>query len=473
MTYHGDPHLSPLFPYHNLPRLHRMVKDDMPEPYPSLWSCWKEIIPTILKQTKDPTYHIKRKLPEPRERLDEEGYRSESEPNMEGWIEICAAADLGPSDVLRFDHGKKTFALYRDAEGILYATDGICTHGNTHLANGLIVGKTIECPKHNGRFNLCDGSPARAPICRALATYPIEERGGRIWMNVEKAGGEGARQQQTYTFRVVSNRNVSTFIKQLVLEPTEATGKIQFTAGDYMQLDIPNYETIRFREFDIPEPYATVWERQHVFDLVASNPKGSRRNNYSIASNGSRERSLKFNVRIATPPPGQDCPPGVGSSYVFNLKEGDTVTAIGPFGDFHIKPTQKEMVYIGGGAGMAPLRAHLSHLFETEKTARKVSYWYGARSKQEIYYEDYFRELEKEHPNFSFHLALSDPLEEDAWTGKTGFIHEVVLVHYLEQHPNPQAVEFYLCGPPMMIKACTKMLKDLGVRNEQIAFDEF
>ncbi|MDV7392393.1 hypothetical protein RZS08_13595, partial [Arthrospira platensis SPKY1] len=144
-----------------------------------------------------------------------------------------------------------------------------------------------------------------------------------------------------------------------------------------------------------------------------------------------------------------------------------------PFGDFHIKPTQKEMVYIGGGAGMAPLRAHLSHLLETEQSHRKISFWYGARSKQEIFYDDYFTELASQHSNFDFHLALSEPLEEDNWQGHTGFIHEVVAMQYLESHPNPKAVEFYLCGPPMMIKACTKMLKGLGVTDSQIAFDAF
>jgi len=163
----------------------------------------------------------------------------------------------------------------------------------------------------------------------------------------------------------------------------------------------------------------------------------------------------------------------VGSSYVFNLKEGDLVTAIGPFGDFHIKPTQKEMVYIGGGAGMAPLRAHISQLLENDQTSRKISYWYGARSKQEVYYDDYFNALAEEHQNFDFHIALSEPLDEDNWTGETGFIHEVVLMNYLENHPNPRAIEFYLCGPPMMIRACNKLLADLDVADEQIAYDEF
>ena len=185
------------------------------------------------------------------------------------------------------------------------------------------------------------------------------------------------------------------------------------------------------------------------------------------------ERTLRFNVRIATPPPGQACDPGIGSSYFFNLKRGDVVSGIGPFGDFHIKPTQREMVYIGGGAGMAPLRAHLSHLLETEQAARKISFWYGARSKQEIFYEDYFRDLAAEHRNFTFHLALSSPLPEDDWTGYLGFIHEVVRDNYLRSHANPAAAEYYLCGPPMMIKACTRMLAEISVPASQISYDEF
>lgn len=475
MNYHVEHHMFPLVPYHALPKLHEVVKGDMPAPYPSLWSAWREIVPAVLRQVKDPAYHVKRKLPEPVARVQEGLHASDVKPDTEGWLEICAAADLGPADVIRFDHNKRTYALIRDEEGALYATDGICTHGNTHLAEGLVKGKIIECPKHNGRFNLADGSPARAPICRGLATYPLEERKGRLWLNVLRAGGAAARQQETYQLRVVSNRSVATFIKELVLEPVDPAAKLGFTPGDYLQIDIPAYNEIRFSDLDIPEPYATVWRNQHVTELVSRNADAQpgRRNNYSLASNAQTERVLRFNVRIATPPPGQDCPPGIGSSYVFNLKPGDTVTAIGPFGDFHIKPTQKEMVYIGGGAGMAPLRAHLSYLFETEHTKRKVSFWYGARSRQEIFYEDYFEQLAKENSNFSFNVALSSPLPEDNWNGLTGFIHEVALERYLKEHENIQAVEFYLCGPPQMIKACTKMLAELGVKPQQIAYDEF
>jgi len=473
MNYHVEHHMFPLVPYHALPRLHAAVKSDCPTPYPSLIAAWREIIPTIFRQVKDPAYHVKRLIPEPKVRVNELSLVSDVEPDLEGWIHVCPAERLALADAIRFDHGQKTYALYRDSENRLYATDGFCTHGNTHLSDGLVVGTMIECPKHNGRFNLIDGSPARAPICRGLVTYPVEEREGRIRININHAGGVGARSHKTCHFRVVSNQNVATFIKELVLEPLNSQESIAFTPGDYLQLDIPVYEAIRFCDFDIPEPFASVWRTQHLFELVSRNPEPGRRNNYSLASNLQREGTLRFNVRIATPPPGQDCPPGIGSSYVFNLKPGDTVSAIGPFGDFHPKPTQREMLYIGGGAGMAPLRAHISHLLENEQTARKISFWYGARSRQEIFYEDYFQELTGAHHNFSFHLALSAPLPEDDWSGHVGFIHEVVLSNYLREHARPESVEYYLCGPPMMIKACKKMLADIGVPTHQIAYDEF
>ncbi len=223
MNYHVEHHMFPLVPYHALPKLHAAVKDDCAVPYPSLFAAWREIVPTILKQVKDPGYHVKRLLPQPSLRAQERGHSSQNKPDPEGWVEACRAADLGLADVVRFDHGKKTYALYRTHDGELYATDGLCTHGNVHLSKGLVKGNLIECSKHNGRFNLIDGSPARVPICRGLVTYPIAERNGRIFINVSRPGGVGARPQQTYRFRVVSNSNVATFIKELVLEPLDAS----------------------------------------------------------------------------------------------------------------------------------------------------------------------------------------------------------------------------------------------------------
>ncbi|ABM57873.1 fatty acid desaturase [Verminephrobacter eiseniae] len=478
MNYHVEHHQYPLVPYHALPRLHELIKDDCPPPYRSIAQAWREILPAVLRQTKDPDYHVRRPLPAapaPKPAEPPPGCRSTGPADAQGWVDAGAASDLRRAEARRFDHDRKTYALVRTDSGALYATDGICTHGNNHLADGLVKGSVIECPKHNGRFNLTDGSPARAPVCRGLATYPLQERAGRLCLNVLQAGGAGARKPGSHALRVLGSRHVATFIKELVLEPVDPAQSLAFVPGDYLQLDIPAYGEIALRDLDVPAPYAQAWKEQGLFDLVARHqePAAARRNNYSLASNAALERPLRLNVRIATPPAGQDCPVGIGSAYMFALKPGDQVTAIGPFGDFHIKPTRREMVYIGGGAGMAPLRAHLSHLLETENSARKISFWYGARSRQELFYDDLFGALAQKHSNFSFHLALSAPLAQDAWTGLTGPVDQVVLQQYLRTHPDPRACEYYLCGPPAMVRACCGMLGALDVPGQQIAYDEF
>jgi Na(+)-translocating NADH:ubiquinone oxidoreductase F subunit len=380
---------------------------------------------------------------------------------------------LQKEDLIRFDHEGKTYAIYRTVDGKLYATDGICTHGNAHLADGMVKGTVIECAKHNGRFDIRDGSAQRAPACVALKTYDVRERDGKLFFDLKSEGGMGVTQPATtYTFRVVSNDNVATFIKELVLEPEIGSPRLDYRPGEYLQFDIPAYEYCSLQNVDVRKPYADVWRAWHVFDFETANPAPCRRN-YSFASNPATDKQLRFNVRIATPPRGQACNAGVGSSYVFGLKPGDAVTAIGPFGEFHVKNSQREMVYLGGGAGMAPLRAHLAHLFETQKTSRRVSYWYGARSLQEMFYQDYFEDLARNHDNFTFHVALSEPLPEDQWKSHTGFIHEVLKQEYLDTHPDPTQIEYYLCGPPVMIRAATEMLQDFRVPPSQIAYDEF
>jgi Na+-transporting NADH:ubiquinone oxidoreductase subunit F len=476
MNYHLEHHMFPLVPYHNLPRLHELVKTDTPTPYAGLFEAWREIIPAVLRQVKDPAYHIKRKLPTPTVRSDAPAtahiFTAKGQP-VNGWIEVCVSHFLKKEDVIRFDHDRKTYAIYRNAEGGLYATDGICTHGNTHLAAGLVKGNLIECPKHNGRFDITDGSPKRHPACVGLETYKTREHDGKIFIDPGSAGGCGlARATTTYKFRVVSNDNVATFIKELVLEPEPGSPLPPYQPGDYIQIDIPAYGEIAFNEIAVKPPFAEVWKAQHVFDFRSESTVPFRRN-YSLATNPATDKQLRFNVRIATPPRGQDCLAGAGSAYVHRLKPGDHVTAIGPFGSFHIKPGNAEMVYIGGGSGMAPLRSHLSHLFETLKTGRRVSYWYGTRSRQEVFYQDYFENLARQFPNFSFHLALSEPQPEDNWSGPTGFIHEVLAEEYLKRHANPAGVEYYLCGPPAMIQATKGMLQDIGVSESHIAFDEF
>tara|TARA_B100000029_G_C17548592_1_gene949333 strand:+ start:646 stop:1875 length:1230 start_codon:yes stop_codon:yes gene_type:complete len=271
---------------------------------------------------------------------------------------------------------------------------------------------------------------------------------------------------------VRSNENVATFIKELVLELPD--GEIlDFQSGGYIQIDVPEYE-LKYSEFNIQKEYHEDWDKFKMWDLIAKNKNPDEFRAYSMANHPAEGNIVMLNVRIAHPPPQQwDAPPGIASSYIFNLKPGDKVTISGPYGEFFIKDTDREMVYVGGGAGMAPLRSHLFHLFHTLKTGRKVSYWYGARSKREMFYDDHFKAIEEKFPNFSYHVALSDPMKEDNWNGFTGFIHQVVLDNYLSKHDDPTEIEYYMCGPPMMNKAVTGMLHDLGVEDEMIDFDDF
>jgi Na+-transporting NADH:ubiquinone oxidoreductase subunit F len=276
-----------------------------------------------------------------------------------------------------------------------------------------------------------------------------------------------------YHATVVSNDNVATFIKDLVLE-LEADEPLVFNAGAYVQLDIPEYE-LSFSEFRkrVGKKYQPAWDRFDLWGLRSKSEEAIFRA-YSLANPPSENRRLRFTIRIATPPPGtQEIPPGKGSSYIFNLNPGDKITLSGPYGEFFVKGTQREMCFVGGGAGMAPLRSQVMHYLETIETKRTLSFWYGARSKQELFFDKEFRALEEKYENFSFHVALSDPQPEDGWTGMTGYIHQNLRDQYLLGHEDPTEIEYYLCGPPMMIDAIEQMLDDMGVDPEMIAFDKF
>ncbi|MDH5654293.1 MAG: NADH:ubiquinone reductase (Na(+)-transporting) subunit F [Spirochaetia bacterium] len=275
---------------------------------------------------------------------------------------------------------------------------------------------------------------------------------------------------QKFTCTVVSNDNVATFIKELHMKIDDGKN-LDFKAGGYIQLYVPPYN-INFKDFDIDQEYHEDWDKYNLWRYHASNDEEIFRA-YSMANHPAEGNIVKLNIRIATPPPGKDVPPGIASSYVFNLKPGDKVTVSGPYGEFFAQETEREMMYIGGGAGMAPLRSHIFDLFQTKNTKRKVSYWYGARSLREVFYQSDFDKIEKENDNFKFHLALSEPMEEDHWTGHVGFIHQVVLKEYLENHPDPTDIEYYMCGPPPMISAVNRMLDDLGVDRDMIYFDDF
>jgi Na+-transporting NADH:ubiquinone oxidoreductase subunit F len=284
---------------------------------------------------------------------------------------------------------------------------------------------------------------------------------------------------------VVSNWNVSTFIKEFVVKLPEGE-VLEFESGGYIQIDVPPC-VVNFKDMDIkpdpktgddPKKFYADWDKFNLWDLTMKNDEPIFRA-YSMANHPAEGNIIMLNIRIATPPwdraanKWMDVNPGICSSYVFSRKPGDKVTISGPYGEFHINRTNREMIYIGGGAGMAPLRSHIFHLFHTEKTDRKVSYWYGGRSKRELFYTDQFRKIEEEFTNFKYNIALSEPLPEDNWDGYKGFIHQVLYDEYLSKHSDPDEVEYYLCGPPLMNAAVLKMLDEMGIPPENIRFDDF
>jgi Na+-transporting NADH:ubiquinone oxidoreductase subunit F len=470
MNYHVEHHMFPLVPYHALPRLHELVRADCPEPYKGLADAWKEIIPALLRQRKDPSYFVERKIPVSSAQAVRHLNRITVAPGkiVNGRIEICPVSVLPVGEVIRFDYAYSAYALCRTVKDEFYAIDGICTHGNGDLGDGVLIGDMIECPKHNGRFSLIDGSPKRDPVSVGINTYKTEVIDGKIWMSlIANARDQSLRE---YDFRVVSNKNLTAFIKELTLEPL--TGEaLKFVPGQYVRFEIPPGRRT-FDQFHIDLPFESQWESMKLSDCFAENMVSLKRN-YSMATNTETGGQLAFNVRIALPADGSKLPSGAGSSYLFSLKPGDEVKLEGPFGNFLIKDSEREMVYIGGGAGMAPLRCHISWLFDTLKTRRKVSYWYGARSSADLFYLDYFENLEKDYANFSFHVALSEPGSKESWDGHTGFISDVAYQHYLINHIRPAEVEYYLCGPPAMIKASLVMLRSIGVADDQILYDEF
>ncbi|MCE1201230.1 MAG: NADH:ubiquinone reductase (Na(+)-transporting) subunit F [Bacteroidia bacterium] len=276
---------------------------------------------------------------------------------------------------------------------------------------------------------------------------------------------------------VISNRNVATFIKEFVVKLPEGE-RLDFLSGGYIQIDVPKIEVDFSKDIYVEEEYRDEWDKFKMWDLKMKNTEEQFRA-YSMANHPAEDNIVMLNIRIATPPWDRKTNsfmkvnPGVCSSYIFSRKPGDKVMVSGPYGEFHIKKTNREMMFIGGGAGMAPMRSHIFHLFHTEKTGRKATFWYGGRSLRELFYIDDFRNIEQNFPNFKFHVALSEPKPEDNWTGYTGFIHQVIMDNYLKQHPEPEEIEYYLCGPPMMNAAVFKMLDELGVPKEMIAFDDF
>ncbi|WP_422133365.1 NADH:ubiquinone reductase (Na(+)-transporting) subunit F [Endozoicomonas sp. ALD040] len=326
------------------------------------------------------------------------------------------------------------------------------------------------------KCKVLDGGGEMLPTERSHFTKREEKEGWRLSCQVNvKQDMEIEVEEELFGVKkweceVVSNENVATFIKELVLKLPEGED-VNFRAGGYVQLEAPAH-TVEYKNFDIQDEYRGDWDKFDQWKYVSKVDEETIRA-YSMANYPEEKGILKFNIRIASPPPGTDFEPGKMSSYVFNLKPGDKMTVYGPFGEFFAKDTNNEMVFVGGGAGMAPMRSHIFDQLKRLSSTRKISFWYGARSLREAFYVDEFDKLAKDNPNFTWHLALSDPQPEDNWEGYTGFIHQVLFDNYLKQHAAPEDCEFYMCGPPMMNAAVIKMLEDQGVEPENIMLDDF
>lgn len=376
---------------------------------------------------------------------------------------------LSPGGVVNIDvnEGKKTLSV---------------APGQSLLST--LVGEKVFIPSACGGGGTCgmckcrvlDGGGQVLPTEMGFIKKPDRRRGLRlacqvkVRQNMKISVPHEVLEIKKWECTVRSNQNVATFIKEFIADLPRGEN-LDFKAGGYIQIDIPKYK-LPFTDLDIGDKYRADWEKYGFFKLKAQNYEECFRA-YSMANHPAEGNRVILNVRIATPPPRMDVPPGIASSYIFNLKPNDKVTISGPYGEFFLKDTNREIVFIGGGAGMAPMRSHIFDLFYTKKTKRKVSFWYGARSKREIFYEEDFRSIEKKFDNFRFEIALSDPLPDDGWKGLVGFIHQVVLNNYLDKHEDPTEVEYYLCGPPLMLSAVNKMLYELGVEPEMIAYDEF
>lgn len=348
----------------------------------------------------------------------------------------------------------------------------------TLASNGIFLssacgggGSCAQC-----KCKVLEGGGSMLPTEKAAFTRRDEQEGWRlacqvpVKQNMKIEVPEEFFGVKKWECTVESNHNVATFIKELVLKLPEGEN-VDFRAGGYVQLETPVHE-VNFSDFDIEERFREDWDKHNLwrFKSVVKEPVIRA---YSMANYPEEKGVLKFNIRIATPPPGTNHPPGQMSSWTFSLKPGDKVTVYGPFGEFFAKQTDAEMIFIGGGAGMAPMRAHIFDQLGRIHTHRKISFWYGARSRREMFYVEDFDGLAKENPNFEWHVALSDSLPEDNWEGYKGFIHNVLLENYLKSHPAPEDCEYYMCGPPIMNASVIKMLKDLGVEDDNIMLDDF
>jgi len=374
--------------------------------------------------------------------------------------------------------GEVDILINDDPENSIHTASG-ATLLNTLAANHIFIPSACGGKGSCGvcKVNVLEGGGSMLPTEESHITRGEAREGCRLSCQVKvKEDMKIEIPAEVFSVRkweckVRSNHNVATFIKELVLELPEGES-VPFRAGGYIQIEAPPHE-VDYKNFEIEDEYHGDWDKFDIWRYKSTVDEEIQRA-YSMASYPEEEGIIMLNVRIASPPPRTpDVPPGQMSSYIFNLKPGDSATISGPFGDFFARPTDSEMIFIGGGAGMAPMRSHIFDQFKRLDTNRKVSFWYGARSLREAFYIEDFDSIQRDYENFQWHLALSEPQEEDHWTGLTGFIHQVLYDNYLKDHKAPEDCEYYICGPPMMNDAVIQMLIDLGVERENILFDDF
>jgi len=375
--------------------------------------------------------------------------------------------------------GEVTILVNGDADKALRTAAGSTLLG-TLAANKIFIPSACGGKGSCGvcKVGVTEGGGAMLPTEVSHINRGEEREGVRLACQVKVKGDMGIElpadvfSVRKWQCKVRSNNNVATFIKELLMDlpPDE---EVPFRAGGYIQIESPPH-VVNYKDFDIDTEYREDWDKFDMWRFVSKVDEEVTRA-YSMANYPQEKGMIMLNVRVASPPPRspEGTPPGKMSSYIFDLKPGDEVTISGPYGEFYAKDTDAEMMFIGGGAGMAPMRSHIFDQLKRLDSKRKMTFWYGARSLREAFYQDEFDELAREHPNFTWHLALSEPLPEDNWTGMTGFIHQVVSDNYLKDHPAPEDIEYYLCGPPLMLSACRNMFEDLGVEEENVLYDDF
>ena len=470
MNYHTEHHIFPMVPFHALEKLHHSIKEQLPEPYPNLFSAYREIVPTLLRQRKDPNYFVQRTLPQSirTSQTQQDLIATTEEPSLifsrrdTHHLEIQNFVEFAINTSMKAFYRDKEFALYRNQDGRYYASDGICTHGHYSLADGFLKGDEVECPKHNGRFSIISGKATRSPACVDLKVYPVQHVAQSLILEFPES--EEAQEMQTEEITVVGTRNLSPTLKEIAFMRPKTW---RHRAGQYVQFSIPSYP---LRDFRVKAAENLNRPEEHIY--YAKNLKALTAN-YSIASH-EEDSILRLVIRLALPANCQTSSgisyAGRASSYMHGLKVGDSIRAGKPQGSFTLQSSRREKVFVGGGAGMAPLKAQILQLLLVENFSGPVSLWFGVRDKTDAIYFEEFLDLSEKFSNFTVHYSLSRERDEQF---HFGYIHQVLNRFFQDKTERARAAEFYVCGPDALAESIKSLLQDKYDINERVYFDTF